>query len=69
MACRSKARATEARDKLLGLLDEHVAQEMRLPEYGGHAEKFRKNLQLEFEVIDMSNIRSVFRFANVITQK
>ena len=69
MACRSEARAMEARQKLLDLLDEHVAQETRRPDYDGHAEKFRNNLKLEFAPIDMSNIRSVFRFANVIAHK
>ncbi|KAK7696595.1 hypothetical protein QCA50_001253 [Cerrena zonata] len=69
MACRSKARALEARQKLLDLLDDHVAREIRRPDYDGHAEKFRNNLELDFLPIDMSNIRSVFRFANAIPQK
>lgn len=69
MACRSEARALEARQKLLDLLDEHVAREIRRPDYDGHAEEFRDNLELDFMLIDMSNIRSVFKFANDIIQK
>lgn len=69
MACRSEARALEARQKLLELLNDHVAREIRRPDYDGHAEEFRNNVELDFVPIDMANIRSVFRFADVVLQK
>ncbi|CAL1702097.1 unnamed protein product [Somion occarium] len=59
----------DARQKLLDLLDDHVVREQRKPDYDGHADEFRDNLELDFIPIDMSDIRSVFRFANVISRK
>ncbi|KAH7888093.1 NAD(P)-binding protein [Phlebopus sp. FC_14] len=68
LACRSRKRAEVARDKLYRLVDEHIERLKNLPDYEGHAEVFRKNLDIVVHTIDLAHIRSVFRFADEISQ-
>lgn len=68
MACRSKQKALVARRKLLRLLDQHVAREKQRPEYDGHAERFRKNLEINFHAVDMSVASSVYDFVDEVSQ-
>lgn len=66
MACRSESKAMEARQKLLRLLDQHVAREKQRPDYDGHAERFRRNLQINIHKVDMSVVSSVYEFTKEI---
>lgn len=59
----------EARQRLLDLLDEHIQQERAKPGYDGHAEVFRENLSIDFHPIDMSDVPSVFRFGDELSEK
>ncbi|KAF9224356.1 NAD(P)-binding protein [Gyrodon lividus] len=68
LACRSKQRAEAARAKLYDLVDKHVQRLKNLPDYDGHAEIFRKNLNIAIHTVDLSYIQSVFRFADEISQ-
>ncbi|KIJ21211.1 hypothetical protein PAXINDRAFT_160468 [Paxillus involutus ATCC 200175] len=67
MACRSKQRAEVARTRLYDLVDEHVHRLKHSRDYDGHAEIFRKNLNIAIHTIDLSHIQSVFRFADEIS--
>lgn len=69
MACRSECKALEARRKLLSLLDRHVAREKQRPDYDGHAERFRKNLEINFHQVDMSVSSSVFLFTEEVSHR
>ena len=68
LACRSRKKALDARQRLLRLFDRHVAAERRRPGYDGHAERFRENLQINFHEVDMSSTRSVFKFCDELAQ-
>ncbi|KAF8835829.1 NAD(P)-binding protein [Paxillus ammoniavirescens] len=68
MACRSKQRAEVSRTRLYDLVDEHVHRLKHSQDYDGHAEIFRKNLNIAIHTIDLSHIQSVFRFADEISQ-
>ncbi|KAF8845589.1 NAD(P)-binding protein [Paxillus ammoniavirescens] len=68
LACRSKQRAEFARTKLYKLVDEHVHRLKNSRDYDGHAEKFRRNLNIAVHTVDLSHIQSVFRFADEISQ-
>ncbi len=67
IACRSKDRALEARTKLLRSLDQHIAKLKQRADYDGHAERFRKNLELNYHGVDMANVQSVFDFAEELS--
>jgi len=69
MACRNAKRAEAARQKLYTLLDTHIAAAKLIPSYEGHAERFRDNLTVEIELIDLAMISSVFAFTQNIKQK
>lgn len=66
MACRSEQKALAARKELLRLLDQHVAREKQRPDYDGHAERFRKNVQINYHRVDMSVVSSVYDFTDEI---
>lgn len=69
LACRSEKKALEAKERLLDLLDRHILKERTLPGYDGHAEVFRKNLQINFHAVDISSVRSLIRFGEEVSQK
>ncbi|KIL00464.1 hypothetical protein PAXRUDRAFT_821662 [Paxillus rubicundulus Ve08.2h10] len=68
LACRSKQRAEVARTRLYDLVDEHVHRLKNSQDYDGHAEIFRRNLNIAVHIVDLSHIQSVFRFADEISQ-
>ncbi|KAF7978290.1 hypothetical protein HWV62_875 [Athelia sp. TMB] len=69
MACRSALRAEKARSELYAAMDAHVESQKKLPNYDGHAEKFRKNLVIAIHSLDLASITSVFRFGAEMAQK
>ncbi|KAI0347014.1 hypothetical protein BDW22DRAFT_485718 [Trametopsis cervina] len=69
MACRSEARALAARSKLIALLDSLVAEQKALPGYDGHAERFRKNVEINYHHLDMLDVNSTFRFTEELSKK
>lgn len=69
MACRSQKRAEAARTKLLELLDQHIEQEKARPGYDGQAERFRKNLEVNFHYVDMSIMKTVFKFCDELSSR
>lgn len=69
MACRSVKKAEVARQSLYKKLDAHITQQKKLPEYDGHAERFRENLRIEIHSLDLAVIQSVFNFATEISAK
>lgn len=68
LACRSEKKALDAKRRLLERLDKHIAAERRKPGYDGHAETFRRNLQVNFHQVDMSVVHSVFQFCESISK-
>lgn len=69
MACRSASKALDAKQRLLKLLDAHIAKVRRRPGYDGHAERFRQNLEINYHHVDMSVAHSVFKFCDELAQK
>ncbi|TFK43075.1 3-keto sterol reductase [Crucibulum laeve] len=69
MACRSTKRAEAARSKLYSFFDAHIEKLRKHPKYDGHAHKFRENLEVQVEYLDLALINSVFRFAQEMSQK
>ena len=67
LACRSKDKALEARTKLLHSLDQHIAKLKKGADYDGHAERFRKNLEVNYHRVDMADVQSVFDFAEELS--
>ncbi|KAL4075663.1 NAD(P)-binding protein [Scleroderma citrinum] len=68
LACRSRQRAEAAKRQLYDLLDEHVLRLQCSPNYDGHAEKFRQNVDIAIHTIDLARVRSVFDFADEVAQ-
>ncbi|KAG1902897.1 NAD(P)-binding protein [Suillus fuscotomentosus] len=66
LACRSRQRGEAARDKLYQFADEQVRHLEILPGYDGHAETFRKHLNIVVHTVDLSRIQTVFRFADEV---
>jgi 3-keto steroid reductase len=66
MACRNKEKAMAARTKLLTKLDDHIEKLRSRQGYDGHAERFRKNLEVNFHKVDMADVKSVFDFAGEV---
>ncbi len=64
MACRSIKRAETAKLELLKSLDAHVADLKTRPGYDGHAERFRKNVDIVVMRLDLADLSTVFSFAN-----
>ena len=69
LACRNESRALAARQQILDDLDAHIQRERRRPGYNGHAERFRDNLEVQIHIIDMGDLKSVFRFGREVSQK
>ncbi|KIL67356.1 hypothetical protein M378DRAFT_102521 [Amanita muscaria Koide BX008] len=69
MACRSIKRAEAARVQLLNFLDARVAYLKTRPHYDGHAETFRKNVDIVVTQLDLAEIASVLRFADQVVSK
>ncbi|KAF8632001.1 hypothetical protein AX17_004946 [Amanita inopinata Kibby_2008] len=69
MACRSVKRAEAAKRELLGFLDAHIAMLKTRTDYDGHAEKFRKNLEIDIMYLDLADLGTVFAFANGMAAK
>jgi 3-keto steroid reductase len=69
MACRSIKRAEAARVQLLNFLDARVAYLKTRPHYDGHAETFRKNVDIVVIQLDLAEIASVLRFADQVVSK
>ncbi|KIO03131.1 hypothetical protein M404DRAFT_1001750 [Pisolithus tinctorius Marx 270] len=68
LACRSRQRAEAAKSQLYSLLDKHISQLRKSPRYDGRADKFRQNLVISVHLIDLACVRSVFDFADEVTQ-
>ncbi|KAI6122840.1 hypothetical protein EV401DRAFT_1950221 [Pisolithus croceorrhizus] len=68
LACRSRQRAEEAKSQLYQLLDKHISQLRKSPHYDGCADRFRQNLVIAVHLIDLASVRSVFDFADDVTQ-
>lgn len=62
MACRSVQRAEVARQKLLRILDERVEALRKGSGYDGHAEYFRKNVQIKIHSVDLSSLETIPKF-------
>ncbi|KAI0820494.1 hypothetical protein BC628DRAFT_1422829 [Trametes gibbosa] len=69
MACRDPKRAQDARDKLYGLLDEHIAKIEPGTEERLYAVAFRKSVRLDVEKLDLSSVKSVLDFGKAVCQK
>ena len=69
MACRSQKRALKARTKLLYLLDRHVEDEKERSDYDGHAERFQKNVEINFHYVDMLIVQTVFEFCDDLARR
>jgi 3-keto steroid reductase len=69
MACRSISRAEKARTELYGLLDEDLARRKATGTYDSHAKRFRENLHIELQQLDLASMTSVFRAAGEISQR
>jgi 3-keto steroid reductase len=69
LACRSMSRADAARKSLLKDLDERMADQRRRLGPNPHAERFRANLRIEMQYIDMALMSSVFNAAAELCQK
>lgn len=69
MACRSITRAESARLELLKSLDAHVVDVKTRSDYDGHAERFRKNVDIVVMRLDLADVSTVFSFADEIISK
>lgn len=69
MACRSIKRAETARSELLKFLDAHVADVKTQPDYDGHAERFRKSVDIVVMRLDLADLSTIFSFADEIMSK
>ncbi|KAF9004725.1 hypothetical protein BDQ17DRAFT_1354559 [Cyathus striatus] len=69
MACRSTKRAETARKDLYQSLDKHVEMLRALPNYDGHAQKFRKNVDIQISYLDLASISTVLRFSTEMSLK
>lgn len=75
LACRSRARALDARDRLLIELDSELLRR-RLRSRGNadaekmtaYADDFRKNLALDFVPCDLASTSSVLKFCDAVKQ-
>ena len=69
LACRNVQKAEAARKELLGLLDIEVERLKRSERYDGHAERFRKNLEIVVRCLDLASMDSIFKFARRISSE
>ncbi|KAK7049730.1 3-keto-steroid reductase [Paramarasmius palmivorus] len=69
MACRSKKRAQAARDQLFSLLDTFILNLRKQPGYDGHADAFRKNVQIDIHELDLGMLKSVGEFTRTVSAK
>lgn len=69
MACRSLKRAEAARTELYNFLDAHIKVQRELPGYDGHADTFRRNLEIEVHHLDLADIRTVCQFGRTLSLK
>jgi hypothetical protein len=69
MACRSKKRAQVARDQLFSLLDSFILNLRKQPGYDGHADTFRKNVQIDIHELDLGMLKSVGEFTRTVSAK
>ncbi|KAL0058845.1 3-keto-steroid reductase [Marasmius tenuissimus] len=69
LACRNTKRAEAAKEKLLKLLDEHVAKLQTMPGYDGHPETFRENSRIEVYELDLGMLSTVTKFASEVARK
>lgn len=63
LACRNPKRASTARSRLLNFLDVEVSRQRKSAGYNGHAEDFRRGLNIDFLPVDLASVDSVFEFA------
>ncbi|KAI0351190.1 hypothetical protein OH77DRAFT_1429985 [Trametes cingulata] len=69
MACRDEKRARDARDKLFGLLDKHIASLRQGTDEHAYATTFRRHVRLDIERLDLSSVKSVLEFGRAVCQK
>ncbi|KAK2462309.1 hypothetical protein APHAL10511_005615 [Amanita phalloides] len=69
MACRNMKRAEAAKLDVVRYLDAHVAQMKTRPDYDGHAEQFKKNVDIVVMRLDLGDLSSVFSFADEMKSK
>jgi 3-keto steroid reductase len=69
MACRSQKRADAARADLLARLDRELERRRRVHGPDAHAVRFRANLRVEFQYLDLALLSTVFTAAIALSQK
>ena len=69
MACRSITRAESARLELLKSLDAHVVDVKTRSDYDGHAERFRKNVDIVVMRLDLADLSTIFSFEYELTSE
>lgn len=69
MACRSIKKAEDARADLLRLLDEDIDLQKTQPDYAGHADAFRRNVNIVIHQLDLGSIKSIFEFGKEVNAK
>jgi 3-keto steroid reductase len=63
LACRNAKRANAARSLLLEFLDAEISRQKKSANYNGHAEEFRRGLNIDFLPLDLASMDSVFECA------
>ena len=69
LACRDPARGQEARQKLLLLLDSHIAKLKQGSPEQEYAGSFRRNVKLSVELLNLASIESVLEFCRTLHRK
>ncbi|KAF8339197.1 uncharacterized protein EI90DRAFT_2967674 [Cantharellus anzutake] len=71
LACRSKERALDARERLLVAFDVELLRRKRnnRGEDDAYARHFRDTLQIDFVQCDLASVSSVFEFCDVVKQR
>ena len=66
LACRSEARAMKAREAMLSQLDKDFLERNGV---GEQDREFKKNLEIVWEGLDLSEMRSVYGFIGRVKSK
>jgi 3-keto steroid reductase len=69
LACRNLERAEAARKELYQRADVEVAKRRGKAGDNGHADRFRANLHIELQYIDLADLKTVFKAADELSNK
>lgn len=69
MACRSVKRGEAARAQLFRLLDEHLAKLQQSPKDIAYAKRFRQNVRIDLQYLDLASVSTIFRLGAELRQK